>query len=374
MISDGQFEAPIAILYHAEAEWSSDKYMLMQKPARVLMDNQIDFNFIPIDVFSERDFYQTEITNVLTINGRIHRLLLIPSAQYITGEAADGIMELLSKGCPIAFIDGLPRGICTGESLPPAISRCDVVPLKGLLAYTEKHLLRGVRLTPENNRIRCMHYINECDIWYLFNEGNSRYQGTLTLPNTGIFYVYDAWEDRAYTLDYTKTEKGVEIAVSIDSGKSVFVVSGGEPPILEDTAEVYSHKIELREFAQSVCKSIDYPRFSPVRQTHAFASYHLVDKKFSGFIRYETSIEVPAFKKASLEITDAYEGVEVFVNGNSAGIQVTPVFLFDITSLCSPGKNELIIEVATTLEREQNKGRKGDPAGITGSVTLYWND
>jgi hypothetical protein len=374
MISGGYIETPIAILYHAEAEWSG-AYMLMQKPARVLLDNQINFNFVPADVFSERDFYHSEITGKLTINDRTHHLLLIPSAQYITLEVAEGITELLSNGCLVAFIDMLPEGICTGESLPLAISRCDVVPLNGLLSYVEKHRLRGVRLVPENSRIRGMHYINEHairrDIWYLFNEGNNRYQGTVTLPATETCYGYDAWDDHAYKLDCIQKEESVEIAIVIDPGKSVFIAYGCEMSPPENTS--YSHKIELHEFTQSVCKSIDYPRFSHSRYIYTLESYHLIDKKFSGFIRYQTNVKLPTFKKAMLEITDAHEGVEVFVNGTSTGIQVIPVFMFDITEFCEPGNNELIIEVATTLEREQSKGRKGGQTGITGNVTLHWN-
>ena len=52
-----------------------------------------------------------------------------------------------------------------------------------------------------------------------------------------------------------------------------------------------------------------------------------------------------------LQITDAYEGVEVFVNGVSAGIQVVPTYLYDIAPLLKAGDNTIRIEVATTLER-----------------------
>ena len=57
-----------------------------------------------------------------------------------------------------------------------------------------------------------------------------------------------------------------------------------------------------------------------------------------------------------LEITDAGEDVEVFINGKSAGIQVLPPFRFDISNLLQDGKNSLRIEVATTLERERKFG------------------
>ena len=85
-----------------------------------------------------------------------------------------------------------------------------------------------------------------------------------------------------------------------------------------------------------------------------------------------------------MEITDAAEGVEVFLNGQSAGIQIVPPYRCDLTALARPGGNTLTIEVATTLERATYDRIKDDPrtklrgirppvcgSGLTGSVTLY---
>ena len=93
--------------------------------------------------------------------------------------------------------------------------------------------------------------------------------------------------------------------------------------------------------------------------------------RFSGFICYETEITLKQFSRVSLEITDAHEGVEVFVNGNSAGIQILPMFSFDITAFCIEGVNKLRIEVATTLERENSKKwKEAAPTRITGEVRI----
>lgn len=73
-----------------------------------------------------------------------------------------------------------------------------------------------------------------------------------------------------------------------------------------------------------------------------------------------------------LEITDAGEDVEVFVNGISAGIQILPPFYYDITEYLKEGENTIRIEVATTLERERGVDKKNwKPIGITGNVNLY---
>lgn len=360
MTSAGKAIAPVAILYHAEAEWCG-KAMLMQKPARVLLDNQIDFHIVPADVFGEPDFYKTEVTDVLTVNGYRHEVLVIPYSQFITQEIADGVQTLVKNGGKVMFIDALPDGLCTGEELPDALRTCSVVSLDALAAKLDG--LRTVRLAPANDRIRVMHSVGEQEFYYLFNEGDKTYDGIVTLPDES-YYLYDPWFDRRQALEVTDGK----VQIILAPANSLFIMHGTVPENVYEPAG-RSQKILLTTFSQSVCRAIDYPNFGSARNIDRLESYAQTDKKFSGIIRYETTFDQPAH---TLEITEAYEGVEVFINGKSAGIQVVAPFVYDLRGLVKPGKNQLTIEVATTLEREQNKGKSDAPTGITGEVALYW--
>lgn len=183
MISDGYAVSPAAILYHAEAEWCG-KCMLVQKPAHALMDRQIDFRIVPADVFAEPDFYKTELTDVLTVNGHNHKALVIPYSQFITKETAEAVQTLTQNGGRVLFIDALPDGLCTCEELPAALQSCKVIPLAKLAK--ELADLRTVKLSPSNNRIRAMHYVGEQEFYYLFNEGDKAYSGTIALPVASV--------------------------------------------------------------------------------------------------------------------------------------------------------------------------------------------
>ena len=401
LISGGRIDVAAAILYHAESEWSGE-YMLMQKPARILWDNQVDFNFVPGDVFSEREFYRTEIGKKLKVNDRSHDLMIVPYSQFITLEVAEGICELLENGCAVAFIGALPQGVCTGEPLPDAVSGADVVQLDRLADFVEELGMKKLRVTPENDRLRIMHYLGYYEFYYIFNEGGSLFDGVVSIPVRDSLYEYDAWNDRAVKADFWNKSGESHVSISVEPGKSVFIICGdtggalqdalaftGEPalqdgrvlpgePVLTDalsfTGEpllLTGEKLNLSSFDLSICRSIDYPNFSRRVVINKLESFSRTIKKFSGFIRYETVVTLRDFKQVALEITDAYEGVEVFVNDKSAGIQVVPSFVFDLTGLCQPGDNKLAIEVATTLERELGKTRRAAPTGITGDVNLY---
>ncbi|MBQ2634446.1 MAG: hypothetical protein IJI13_00820 [Oscillospiraceae bacterium] len=356
MISGGRAVCQAAILYHGEAEWCG-KAMLMQKPGRVLHDNQIDFHYVPADVFAERDFYKTEITDKLTVNGHEHAVLVIPYAQFITRETAEAVIELAARGGRVLFLEAYPDGLCTGDALPEDVKEhTKVVQLADLLG--ELSAYRTLTLSPANDRIRAMHYVGEKDFFYLVNEGGKPWRGTVTLPERGEYHIYDAWHDRSLAWDGG--------TLTIEPYHSLFLVKGAAESVY--TPSVFTERRVLEGLRQSVCKALDYPKFGPATEIAKPEDYALTDKRFSGFIRYETRF---TGKAQMLEITDAYEGVEVFLNGQSAGIQVVPPFRYDLRGLTQEGENSLVIEVATTLERERGKAKDAAPTGITGEVALY---
>lgn len=364
LISDGQIEAPVAILYHGEAEWAG-KCMLMQKISRVCLDNQIDFHFVPADVFSEQEFYRTELSDKLTVNGNAFKILVLPYAQFITPETAQAIKELNENGGKVLIVDALPDGLTDGTPIPNWIRNAIVVPLESLYAHLKPY--RTVKLTPGNNRIRTMHYRGQENLVYLFNEGDTVYDGIVELPIREPVCTYNAWNNQ---LEKLETMDG-KVKIKLYPSHSLLIIPqrGRE---VRRPLEMHGKRQELTVFTQSICRSIDYPNFGRTRQINKLESYHLTDPKFSGFIRYETEFEATE-DFVGLEITEAYEGVEVFVNDKSVGIQVVAPYRYDLTGLCTPGKNKLTIEVATTLERERGAGKQAAFTGITGTVMLYLN-
>ena len=150
---------------------------------------------------------------------------------------------------------------------------------------------------------------------------------------------------------------------------------------------VSGEPIKLNEiWKRSICRSIDYPNFGEKKEIILPDMLHEEEPYFSGFVRYENRFEAKAGGQYVLEISDAHEGVEVFVNGTSLGIQIVPTYRYDLSSAVRDGENELAIEVATTLERETAKfpnpyakyiGQDVTPtckSGISGSVKIYAAD
>lgn len=366
LLDGGKADVKVGILYHAEAEWAGAS-MLMQKPARILADNQIDYYFVPGDVFTEPDFYKTCFAGGFRVNGNTFEVLLVPYAQYLPTAVVKGLEEAQRAGCTVIFVDALPEGTCEGNTIPDELT--NVVKLDALLPAVLKATKRTAQITPANDRIRILHYWGKQEVYMVNNEGASTYRGKLTLPENVPVYEYDAWEDRCHLVDHSQGD----ILLEIDPRKSrVYIV--GAPKESVSRIQCDGKKIPLKQFQVRTCENKEYPNFGKSKPLEAGQSYAKVAPNFSGIIRYEKELELSNFSSVVLEITDAHEGVEVFVNGVSVGIQIVPRYLFDISHLCKSGHNQIAIEVATTLERKHTNfltRRKAAPTGITGDVTVY---
>ena len=239
-------------------------------------------------------------------------------------------------------------------------------------------------MTPESWRIRAFHYRGAEEIYYFVNEDDRPYEGTADIPAVEDCYAYDAWENRVFTQARETRDGRTKLALSLRPGESRIVVLGsrddlempicpGAASVTEDAASAAAgRKIALTDgWKRSVCRSIHYPSFLAAKPVTIPEDYGRVDKNFSGFIAYETTFMRPEEQQVILEIADAGEDVEVFVNGQSLGIQVLPPFWYDISGALKDGRNTLRIEVATTLERERKTNKKKwQPTGLTGAVSL----
>lgn len=374
LISDGKAAADIAVLYHGEAEWTGES-MYFQKAARILAEKQVCFHIVPADIFTERARYDVEISDGLYVNGNRYLTLIVPYSEYIRKDFADCLKLLNKEGCEVIFIDSRPSGICEGGKLPDSIENCRVLPLEQL----KREITGEVLLQPESWRIRYYHYKGAEDVYYFVNEDDHFYNGHVLLKGNLDLYQYDAWENKIYKIFYRQKEEGTEVELSLKPGESCLLICGTQQDV-ECRIRPEGNRIPLDSgWKMSVCRAIEYPEFGKALTINEFKDYGKINKKFSGFIAYEKTIvrneiaeNITKSYRFILEITDAGEDVEVFVNGKSAGIQVLPPFYYDITNLLIKGENKLRIEVATTLERERGVNKKNqEPTGITGDVNLY---
>ena len=126
-----------------------------------------------------------------------------------------------------------------------------------------------------------------------------------------------------------------------------------------------------------LCRQFFYPEFEQeVTINHAKTVQEMEGwEKASGTLRYETIVKMPVNGKTVLEIENAYETVEVFVNGRSAGVRLSKPYRFDLSEFLEDGKNKLAIEVTNTLGTTIRDAISHylpiEPFGIDGEIVLY---
>ena len=369
LISGGRRIAPVAVLYHGDAEWLGEA-MLSQKPARKLCEAQIGFDTIPCDVFAEPEHYGTVPGNPLRVNTQEYRALVVPKAQFLPDAAVNAITELAAQGLPVFCIDGRPQRLDCGE----VISLDELVPALRALEIPE------LTAVPASAYLRALHYVGAAELYYFVNEAAEPYAGTVSLP-VAEGYLYDPWENRIYPAPL----RGGKLTLALEPLKSLLLIVGkAGTEALSGPVVCGGDAAELAAWTRSTCAGIDYPALRDARSVTLPDRLAEEQPEFSGFVRYETCVSLAKGKRYTLEIADACEGVELFVNGVSAGIQIAPPCRYDITSLVNDGENTLTIEVATTLERQMYNALKDDPrsmmrglkppcsgSGLTGTVTLF---
>jgi len=137
------------------------------------------------------------------------------------------------------------------------------------------------------------------------------------------------------------------------------------------------------EWKLSIATAKEYPTFHAECTLSELHNIGKIWPDFSGFMRYEKQVDLSGGIRsfAVLTIEEAYEGVEVWVNGENAGMKICPPYVFDITGLLKTGANTIRIEVANTLYRQVNAQYKipnyfgpriivMEPSGIVGKVIL----
>ena len=423
LMSGGHAVVPAAVLYMGESEWMCTDFDEVQETATVLTRNQIDFEILPADVFDDRFSYAqaTLKDGRLCVGSASYRVLIVPRTRAICQAAADGIRKLLAAGFPVLFAGGLPEEVVgEGGAGTADFSGAEMVAAEALPEALVNKGLADISIAPANPWIRYRHYVTNADLFMFTNEGTEVWSGEITLPLGGKVYAYNAWDNCLEKVDHEAVPAAGDgtgngpngttiLRVTIEPLKSLLVFvepeaaeaagkaagetasESGTAPGLQQPLAARLSGLEAQDLSdgwtRSTCRSIEYPAFKEGKEISLPDTLAEEAPKFSGFVRYERTLNLDALPaEAILLITDACEGVEVFVNGVSLGLQIVPTYRYDLTDVLKAGTNTIAIEVATSLEREAvdffnpfaavlgEPPAPSCPSGINGVVRLYSKD
>ena len=376
LTSGGTHIVSAAVLYHAEADWSGMGYMDMAKPARALDNRQIDFDFVPADVFKEKEYYMTNVDEYgLHINGHTSGALIIPGAGYVDDSVVEFAKEAHAAGFPVYYVvaNGNSVEYVSADTEDEADTWMVPVTLDALADTLAGKGICDAICTPAMADIQVYHYEHDEEQLYLVSNESAgqTFEGHVAVPVEGKVFAYDAFKN--ILTEAVRDENGIVLTLA-PYEMAVLVI-----PAADKVAEyeaVAKEDIKAGEVVKelvgawnvSFTENENYPEFKDEVAVHGLNNILTVKPDFSGVIRYEKAFKLSENEPLVLTFEYAYESVEVWCNSKYAGERICPPFAFDLTGLTKAGDNELRVEVRTTLERKVHAMTGG--AGLFGPEVI----
>ncbi len=386
LISGGRARYGAAVLYTAEQEWAGDTVQF-EKAAKELIRAQIPPVVLPADFLAEAEMEDGRLyldksgdradpaasVSALVVPSSAH--LPLPAALAVERAARAGVHVVVFGGSVPDILDEEGGRRCFPEGL---LERAG----EGELAQA---LRRGgifeITSPVGAEKLRFLSYVRGEAEYRLFFNGSSRErvdaQAAFSADMTGAFW-YDPW-----TNELSPCGGGHTVALRLAPSEMRILIlprgqaAAGLPPSRMRArgrqallpGDIW--RISLKEAGEG--------KFVPIGETKLCDLSH-PDRfpYFSGTVRYETRFDLPAEAEGDilLDLGEAHETAEVFLNGISAGVRVSPPYRFHIGSLIRPGENRLEILIVNTLVHrlrdELSMTLPMDPSGLLGPVRLLF--
>lgn len=357
MLSDGKHIPTCAILYDAENHWLNKDFLPLEKIAKELYDNLLDYDIIPAD-------YLGRIKDG-SLNGEKYNVLIVPYAEVIPQEVAD---ELKKTDIRI---------ITVSEKEWDSPFEFENVPLSKLAEYMRNNGFYDVESDYEGKHLKYYHYNrNNAEIYMFVNEDiNNTIDATVNLSayNGGEYIEYYGFENKAVV----KTGDASGIDISLPPYHSLMIIFG-------DVETDGIGKYEEKEYINEREITTEYEISIKGRSEDEFKPYKTADKLFnvtgrgelpffSGHIKYEAEIELEK-KDYVLDLGAVGEAAQVHLNGEYIGEKQIPPYSFEISKDRISDKNELTVIVSNHngyAKRDSfSKYLLFEPSGLLGPVKI----
>lgn len=364
LLNGGRAAVDNAVLFPAEGEWAGG-YRDYGVIGKLCLTHQIPYELVCVDALETASVSQGR----LQVGEASYRTLLVDHIDLLPDHALAQLERLYRQGACVRFVGHAPKGL-DGASAPsvPVIQDEELLPL----------LREGAACAAREYQpwLRCYKYLQEdMTVYLLVNSSMNHRLDTAVLVEEAPAYVWYHAEDN--TLEAAQPDQRGWLPLSLDRGESVILLAGRQEALpgegdLPFRPELSGERRELSgAWSISLADYREQERFQPLCVTDQLEDISSKKLGFSGIIRYETAFEGPA---RMIDLGRAFEGVEVLVNGRSAGVRVGYPYRYDVSALAGEEENQLTVLAATSLGDalgdDLSKQRPFSPEGILGPVTL----
>lgn len=334
--------ADAAILYDAELEWINGRGQAqhMQVAAKLLYDNNIHFDFLPLDCIvgaNDADIYFAEAEDgKLKVGDNTYKVLIIPEAALLPVNLENKLNELEATGVSIIRLG----------------TNCQK---EGLITKLKSLFTPDIEVAGEREFLRSTHYVDgQIDMYMFVNESiikPAKVRITLNTLQRDKGVYLNLLNDAVYKIH---AQDG-EISLDLAPYESCLIVFGEENDSFSQKKEYDRAIVPDFNFRVEIARADNMESFTlfdeavkngaPINIT---ALNNLPD--FSGIIRYTTRFCGADLKDKSvaLDLGDCDNVAEVYLNGKYLGMRLCKPYVFDFQDNVLE-ENELVIDVSNTL-------------------------
>lgn len=368
LLYGGQHIADAAILYDAELEWMNEhgEAQLMQVAAKLLYNNNIDFDFLPIDCITgdkECRLHNAESENgLLKVGENRYKVLVIPEAKLLPKNLTDALDRLENEGVKVIYMGQT----CSKEELVPT--------LKGLFTP-------DIEVCGKKKFLRSCHYVDGANDIYMFVNENITdsvdCEVTLNTLQSTKGVCLDILNDEMYKIE--ATDKKVHLTLS--PNQSCLMVFGDVEGESFGEKKVWNNYTDADLcFAIETAEADNMQDFTLLKDNVKSSELFSITgmdcmPDFSGRIRYTAKFSSDAILKGgniAIEFAEVGNSAQLYLNGEYLGIRICKPYRFDITDKVKDGENQLTVVVSNTLAnkiKDPLSCYMAIPAsGITGGV------
>ena len=336
LLYGGKHVNNVAVLYNCEAEWCSGDYDLFQKVSKILLQNQIDFDFVPSDYLDDVTFDD----GGFTINGETFKTIIVSRSSVLPETLIMKLKKLSDNGVEVIFCEQFPTKYSDSENAVDCSSFALVKYSELANALSE---YRVIKTSNECKYLRYYHVNNDGKDVYMFcNEDiNNEIDTEITLTHSGEYIKYNAWDNSVL---YGSVNKKV-LKLKLQPSESCVIIFEEHGNAVTDTYKEYK-SVEIKP----VWNITALDENGVVFTDSADNLYNLAFKlpTFCGKIVYETTINLDSLPER-ISLGTVGEIATLYVNGKKCSDELYAPYAFDVKDKCVFGANKIIAEVITNL-------------------------
>lgn len=331
------------------------------KAAKVLYQNQLEFNYLEVDLLLSEDTCIKD--GRIQIEKQEYRTAVIEDMEVLSDDVRNKLSQFIHEGGKVIVYNGSKKDDTLNIEY--------VNDAEKLTESIRIHADPGYSFKPGHPDLRCSHLVKEgCHFYVLTNEGETEINTVLRTEVTGRAELWDAWKGTITELTPAfsgEREMGVKVKLPRRESAVIFI----DP---SENAKT-SAEAEKEETIQADLKLVwnisydDRVLMEGIDCLNSWTEWPNMET-FSGTLVYETSFTLQDADKCEylLDLGEVHEIVHLYLNGQDAGVKMWGPYIMDITPWVKAGINTVRAEVTNSLaNRLSNAGLK---SGILGPVRL----